>query len=174
MALWLEFKDALRQPEYVHVLLNPLPVYGLAVGVFALLVAWLARSRPAQGLALALILLTALSAWPVAHFGGAGYDRVFSLSNASAQSWLNWHRHLAGHAVWACYAVAALSAGALAALWKRPRAYPAAVCLCFVSALVALGLGGLAGFAGGKIRHSEFRDSPPPAWADTTPPPDEN
>jgi len=30
-----------------------------------------------------------------------------------------------------------------------------------------LGLGGLAAFAGGKIRHSEFRNGPPPAWADT-------
>jgi hypothetical protein len=29
----------LSKPEYVHVLLNPLPVYGLAVGVLGLVIA---------------------------------------------------------------------------------------------------------------------------------------
>ena len=38
-------------PEYVHVLLNPLPVYGLAIGVLALCAGLLARSRQLQLLA---------------------------------------------------------------------------------------------------------------------------
>ena len=40
----------LRQPEYLHVLINPLPVYGLAVGLIGLLVAICQRSRPANPL----------------------------------------------------------------------------------------------------------------------------
>ena len=35
----------LRQPEYIHVLLNPVPVYGLAAGLIGLLVAICQRSR---------------------------------------------------------------------------------------------------------------------------------
>ena len=38
-------------PEYVHVLLNPLPVYGLGMGVLALCAGLLARSRQVQLLA---------------------------------------------------------------------------------------------------------------------------
>lgn len=37
----------LRQPEYIHVLINPLPVYGLALGLIGLLVAICQRSRAA-------------------------------------------------------------------------------------------------------------------------------
>ena len=37
-----------RQPEYIHVLLNPIPVYGLAAGLIGLIAALFLRSRRAQ------------------------------------------------------------------------------------------------------------------------------
>ena len=45
----------LSKREYVHVLLNPLPVYGLAVGVVGLIIALLLRTRAARVTALALV-----------------------------------------------------------------------------------------------------------------------
>jgi hypothetical protein len=116
-SLWTEFLAALRQPEYVHVLLHPLPIYGLAAGVFSLALALISRSRSGQAIALLLILLTAASAWPVARYGHAAYDRVYSLSNNAAQPWLNWHEYLADRIVWVHYATAALAAAALICLW---------------------------------------------------------
>ena len=56
-------------PEYLHVLLNPLPVYGMAMGVLALGAALLARNKAAQVIALGLVVIAAASAWPVAHYG---------------------------------------------------------------------------------------------------------
>ncbi len=168
-SLWTEFLVALRQPEYVHVLLNPLPIYGLAAGVFCLVVALASRSRGGQAVALALILVTTAAAGPVAYFGGAGYDRVFSMSDAAAQKWLNWHAYLADRIVWAYYLAAVLAATALIGLWKSPRVHRWALPLTAVVAVVALGLGGFLAFVGGKIRHSEFRHGPPPAWAHTAP-----
>ena len=39
----------LSQPEYIHVLINPLPVYGLAMGIIALIIALCsAQSRSAD------------------------------------------------------------------------------------------------------------------------------
>jgi hypothetical protein len=71
------FFDALSQPEYVHVLLNPLPVYGLATGVLGLVLAMALRSRTAQVVALIIILICAASAWPVYQYGeGAYYGSV--------------------------------------------------------------------------------------------------
>ena len=55
----------LRQPEYVHVLLNPLPVYGLAVSLIGLLVAICNRSRAATVVALVVVFISAAAAWPV-------------------------------------------------------------------------------------------------------------
>ena len=66
----------LSKPECVHVLLNPLPVYGLTVGVLGLVIALLLRTRATRVTAFALVMLSAASAWPVYQYGEAGYDRV--------------------------------------------------------------------------------------------------
>ena len=71
-----EHDRTLSKPEYVRVLLNPLPVYGLAVGVLGLFIALLLRTRAARVTAFALVMLSAASAWPVYQYGEAGYDRV--------------------------------------------------------------------------------------------------
>ena len=168
-SLWTELFVALRQPEYVHVVLHPLPIYGLAVGVLSLALALIFRNRGAQAIALVLIVLTAASAWLVAHYGHAAYDRAYALSNETAQKWLNWHQHLAETIVWVYYGTAALAAVALLGLRKYPRLHRVALGLTLVAALVAQGLGGFLAFVGGKIRHPEFRHGPPPAWAHTTP-----
>ncbi|MDD2763793.1 MAG: hypothetical protein PHE83_07465 [Opitutaceae bacterium] len=165
--LWTEFLKALGQPEYVHVLLHPLPIYGLAAGVLSLGLALAVRSRAGQAIALLLILLAAASAWPVAHYGHEAFDRVSSMASGDAQKWLHWHEHLGERIVWAHYATAALAAAALIGLWKFPRLHRAALVLTVVAALTAMSLGGFLAFVGGKIRHSEFRHGPPPAWAHT-------
>jgi hypothetical protein len=165
--LWTEFLEALRQPEYVHVLLHPLPIFGLVAGVFSLVVALLAHSRSGQAIALLLMVLAATAAWPVAHFGHAAYDRVYAMSNDPAQKWLNWHEHLADRIVWSFYVTAALAAAALVGHWKSPGLRRIALPLTLVAAVVALGFSGFLAFVGGKIRHSEFRHGPPPTWADT-------
>ena len=53
-------------------LLNPLPIYGLAAGVLALVVGLAMRSRSAQVTALVVILSCALSAWLVYQYGERG------------------------------------------------------------------------------------------------------
>jgi hypothetical protein len=70
--------EHLSKPEYVHVLLNPLPVYGLAVGVLGVMIALFLKTKAARVTALALVLLSAASAWPVYYYGETGYDRVKS------------------------------------------------------------------------------------------------
>ncbi len=48
----------LRQPEYIHVLLNPLPVYGLLIGLIGLVLALILKSRRAQIATLTLVLIS--------------------------------------------------------------------------------------------------------------------
>src|SRR6266581_1271016 len=83
------FLQHLNSPEYMHVLLNPVPVYGLAIGVVGLLLAVIARNRTGIVIALVLVFLSGLSAWPTHHYREAGYDR-----NACHRMCDTWYRLL--------------------------------------------------------------------------------
>jgi hypothetical protein len=151
-----------RQPEYIHVLLNPLPVYGLLVGWVGLVIGLALRSRRAQIATLTLVLLSSISAWPVYEFGQQGYDRVLSMTDEAGEAWLDEHMHRAENLIWLFYALAALSAFAIAAPIKWPKSsVPLAVAVILLGA-VTLGSGAYIAYAGGRVRHREFRNEPPP------------
>lgn len=151
-----------RQPEYIHVLLNPLPVYGLAMGVLGLIVALFLRSRPAQIATLLIVLIGAASAWPVYEFGKQAKDRVFSMENEVGDAWLEEHEDRAEDLIWLFYALAVVSAVALIAPRKWPKSATPLVIAVILLGLGTLGAGGYIAYAGGKIRHREFRNVPPP------------
>jgi hypothetical protein len=152
----------LRQPEYIHVLLNPLPVYGLLVGWVGLVIGLALRSRRAQIATLTLVLLSSISAWPVYEFGEQGYDRVLSMTDEDGEAWLDEHMHRAEDLIWVFYVLAALSAFAIAAPIKWPKSStPLAVAVILLGA-ITLGSGAYIAYAGGRVRHREFRNEPPP------------
>ena len=152
-----------RQPEYIHVLINPLPVYGLATGLIGLLIALILRSRPAQIATLIIVLVTAASAWPVYEFGEQAYDRVLTMADEPGRAWLDAHMERGEQLIYFFYALAALTLIALAAPAKWPRSANALALIVLVFGLVTLGCGGYIAYAGGKVRHREFRNVPPPA-----------
>jgi len=149
--------DELKRPEYVHVLLNPLPVYATAMGVLALVVALLMRSRQAQMVALIIIVVGCGSLWPVMEYGDRGLDRVKSMSNADGVKWLETHEARADQCAWIFYATAALAAAGLVALWKFPKVATWLVVAALAGALASIAAGGWISRAGGQVRHSEFR-----------------
>jgi hypothetical protein len=152
----------LRQPEYTHVLINPLPIYGLFLSWVGLIIALFLKSRRAQIATLALVLISSTSAWPVYEFGQQAYDRVLSMADEDGQAWLDEHKDRAEDLIYIFYALAALSAIAIAAPMKWPKSsVPLAVAAILLGA-VTLGTGGYIAYAGGKIRHREFRNEPPP------------
>src|SRR5213596_377127 len=151
-----------RQPEYVHVLLNPLPIYGLAMGWIGLVIGFFLRSRPAQIATLVLILISAASAWPVYEFGEQGYDRVLSMTDDPGHAWLDEHQRRAEQLIYFFYALAGLSAVAIALPIKWPKTSASLAITTILLGVVVLGMSGYIAYAGGKIRHREFRTEPPP------------
>jgi hypothetical protein len=152
----------LQQPEYIHVLLNPLPVYGLLIGLVGLVLALILKSRRAQITTLTLVLISSASAWPVYEFGEEGYDRVLSMTDEDGGAWLDEHMHRAEDLIWVFYVLAALSAFAIAAPIKWPRcSLPLALAVVLLGA-VTLGSGVYIAYAGGRVRHREFRNAPAP------------
>ncbi len=152
----------LQLPEYIHVLLNPLPVYGLLIGLIGLVIALIFKSRPAQIVTLVLVLISSASAWPVYEFGQQGYDRVLSMADEDGQAWLAAHRERGEDLIWIFYALAALSAIAIATPVKWPKSsMPLAVAVILLGA-VTLASGAYIAYAGGRVRHREFRNEPAP------------
>ena len=152
----------LRQPEYIHVLINPLPVYGLAMGLLGLIVAFFLKSRRAQIVTLIIVLVSAASAFPVYEFGEQAYDRVVSMADEPGRTWLDEHQDRAEDLIWFFYGLALLSAVALVAPRKWPRSAKPLVVAVILLGVTTLGIGGYIAYAGGKIRHREFRNVPPP------------
>jgi hypothetical protein len=151
-----------RQPEYLHVLLNPVPVYGLAIGLVGLIIALLLRSRPAQIATLALVLISTASAWPVYGLGKQAYDRVLSMSDDNGHAWLDEHARRADELIVCFYALALVSAVAIFLPIKWPRCATALSIVTMLYGFAVLGMGAYVGYAGGKIRHREFRTGPAP------------
>src|SRR5689334_23387408 len=151
-----------RQPEYIHVLLNPLPIYGLAMGWIGLIIAVVLRSRSAQIATLVLILVSTASAWPVYEFGEQGYDRVLSMTDDDGHAWLDEHQHRGEQLVYFFYALAALSVIAIILPIKWPKTSALLVIGTILFGAIVLGMGGYVAYAGGKVRHKEFRTGPPP------------
>ncbi len=158
----------LRQPEYIHVLINPLPVYGLATALIGLVAALILHSRRAQIAALILVLVTAASAWPVYEFGEQAYDRVLTMTDDPGRAWLDEHLRRGEQLIYVFYALAVLTLIALVAPVKWPRSATPLASAVLVLATVTLGCGGYIAYAGGKIRHREFRNVPPPPKKEET------
>ena len=152
----------LQRPEYLHVLLNPLPVYGLAIALFGLIVAMCLGTRGGQVTALVLILVCAASAWPVAHYGEAAESNVLAMADDDGRAWLKAHEQRAENLIYLFYSLALVSATAIFAPKKWPKTARPLLILTLLLAVASLAAGGYVASAGGKIRHREFRTVPPP------------
>ncbi len=158
-----KLSDLLTQPEYVHVILNHLPLIGLPVAMLALLMALVTRDRAAILIGLGLVCLLALSAWPVYHYGEAGYDRVLSLSDENGGKFLARHKELGERWLFLYFVTAGVAALGFVLAWKWPRARTLFSLLSLLLAAASLTAGIFIAEAGGQVRHREFRRGPPPA-----------
>jgi len=156
------FLRGLRQPEYVHVLLNPLPVYGLLISWIALIAALISKSRRALVVTLILVFMTSISAWPVYEFGEQGYDRVLTMTDDDGHAWLDEHQDRAQKLIYLFYVLAAVSVAAIIVPLRWPKSSVSLAVAVALLGAVVLSSGCYIAYAGGKIRHREFRNEPAP------------
>ena len=144
-------------PEYVHVLINPMPTYGLGLGILVFGAALLARSKPARAIGLAIIVVSSASVWLVIHYGENAYKRIREKADEPGQHWLDEHMERAGKASYVFYGTALLGIAALLSQKKFPKTGLSLTILTLAASGVSLGLGTWISKAGGQIRHPEFR-----------------
>lgn len=147
----------LPQPEYLHVLLNHLPIVGLAVASLVLIGAVAVRNRAAALIGLALVAVLAASAWFVIESGESAYNRIRAISDPGSASLLKQHMLLADRWAWLYYLTALAAVAAVAVVWKRPAKLRLAGIPVVVLALASLMAGAAIAKLGGRVRHPEFR-----------------
>jgi len=157
--------DLLRKPEYLHVLLNHLPIYGTILGALALAISLVLRSRAAQITALILTMIAGASAYPVFLTGQRAYKTVRGMADETGADVLDEHMDRAEKTVFVFYVLAAFAAAGLLLPIKWPKS---AVPLTAITLLVAVLCSWLAAYIaqpGGQVRHPEFRpdENPTPS-----------
>jgi hypothetical protein len=156
--LWQHLSD----PEYVHVLINPLPVYGLSIAVLALVLALFLRTQRLTIAALVLVFVCSMSAWPTYNYGEAAYDRIKAMSDPAGEQWLDEHMARGMKMIWMFYVLAGVAAIGVVGIVKWPRITFAVTVGTLAWSAATLGAGGYIAYAGGHVRHKEFRFEPPP------------
>lgn len=192
-------------PEYIHTLLNPLPTYGVAIGIFGLLVGLVFRSVATRNAGLVVIFVCTGIAWAVFVYGQHAFNHLYPDLDAESKKLADIHMDRAESFIWAFYITAVLSLIALAvpkfsrekvvsrSVANEPQAPDAKqtrepvpvmstrvqnlsatgtlfAVIVLICAIICLGLGGWISRAGGRIRHTEFREHGPTAPASTTEP----
>lgn len=145
--------------DYIHVLINPLPIYALAWSILVLIWGMIRRDRKVQVVALWLIVLSAGSSWPTFSFGEKAYHQVYLLVDPDGKHYLDVHRHRAEKGIYLFYVALAAALAALALPKKFPKTTFPLLCLTLLLSVASLAMGGWIAKAGGQIRHSEFRDA---------------
>ncbi len=163
-----EFLQELGNPAYRHLLLNHLPIVGLAAGTLALFLGFFLRSRAAQLPGLLVILVMAASAYPVYETGEQSYKSIRRVADDTGVDWLDTHMDRADQGVRAFYALAGLTLAALVLPVKWPRSGTPLAAIVLLAAIGCVGVGGWIAQAGGPIIHSELRPVAP-ATEDTLP-----
>ncbi len=150
------------KPEYLHAISNHVLVIGVGLGIFALILALFLQSRQAQIVALAVVLVSSAAAYPVLFLGQQAYKSVRGIADEPGQEWLDVHMERAENTIYIYYALMLVAGAALVApRWKPKTTMPLTLAtLAFAAA--SMGVGGWISYEGGRVRHPEFRDSPPP------------
>lgn len=152
----------LENPAYRHVLLNHLPITGLALA--ACVLAWgLFEDRWASVVfGLGLVAATSLSAVLVLQSGDQAYPFLFDRLDGDGQAWLDHHVFLAerfGRAlpINGILAALAIGLGTRRIAWRRRLGVA-----LLTTSLACLAAAAIIAEAGGRVRHAEFRTSSPP------------
>jgi len=143
----------------VHLALNHLPVVLPLVGAPLLAIALLRRSSEIQLVALALLFLAAVTAWPV-YLSGEPTEAIAQNYPGVSHLAIDEHQHAAKLTLIALQIVGILSLGRWWLL-RRGRSVPRALDWVLVLlAVVAFAMVARTGHLGGLIRHEERQRGP--------------
>lgn len=160
----------LQQPEYLHVVLNHIPTIGLLTGLAVLLIALFQRSRATATAAYSVILVTALSVYPVSELGEKAENGIQSVLDEDGGTWLHEHEERAEKTAFLFYLTAAFALAGIVLPMKSSKSIASVAVATLLCGTVTVSAGIWTASAGGKIRHKEFRYTRPSVRTDSASP----
>jgi len=151
--------DLLKKPEYIHVVLDHLPIFGTILGALALAISLILRSRAAQVTALIITLIAGASAYPVFVTGQRAYKAIRGMADDAGADVLDEHMDRAEKTIGVFYFLAALAIAGLLVPIKWPKSAVPLAALTLVVAIFCSGIAVYIAQPGGRVRHPEFRPS---------------
>lgn len=124
--MWRELTtlwDSIRDPEYLHLLLEPLPLYGLGIGLTFVIVSFLFGEAKSRMLALAIICVSCASVWPYIDLRDKATPRILATRSPDFAPLIQEQTQRRKDWSWPYYVMALLSAIALATS-KSPQGRP--------------------------------------------------
>ncbi len=154
-----KFTQITRQPEYAHLLLNHLPIVGLATALLFLAGALCLRHRPTTVFALGLVGAFALSSVLVVLTGEAALNRVLGFQPADPLADVLLKIHAEEARRWAplLYATGALAWVAAGAAWRSTVVATWGSLGIFLLGLVCVWAAAQVAEVGGQVKHRELR-----------------
>ncbi len=134
---------------------------GIALGLFATLLACWLKSRSARIVGLSLLVLCSAMACPVFWLGDEGYRNIRPIADEQGQAWLDIHMDRAEASIWVYYILTVLAGAAIVVPRYRPRSEKGLLISTVAMACAVLGVGAWISAAGGRVRHPEFRPAEP-------------
>ena len=111
--MWQELTtlwQSVRDPEYAHLLLESLPLYGMGFGLMFLIVAIMARETKCRLLALLLMSLSCASVWPYLDQRVKATPRILATREATYGPLIRAQTRLREDTAWVYHAMALVSA----------------------------------------------------------------
>ena len=152
----LTMMQHLRQPEYVHVLLNPMPLYGMAAGAFALAWSRLRKQEFPEG-ALVWIIFVALVTGFAVYFGERGFENAGVTADAHGNRWLARHKERAEILMYVFYLTGLSAAATLFTQRRHPPTALRWIRITFLLTCASIVAAIWISHAGGQVIHTEFR-----------------
>ena len=115
LTLW----QSIRDPEYAHLLLESLPLYGTGIGLLFLFAALAFREGKCRTLALILICASSASVWPYQDLRAKAQPRILATRDPSFGPLIREQAVRRSDAAWAYYCLAVISG--LAVLFSNGR-----------------------------------------------------
>lgn len=149
-------------PEYLHIILNHLPLIGFLAGGIPLLIGALLKKEALVRIGALLVLVFGAPAYFIMETGKEAEERLAHGETAAvidelSHEFLHEHEERAEIAIIAIYVTLGLTVLCLAATFTVKKAGTPLAWITLLALAVSLGLTAWTAQAGGRIRHPEFR-----------------
>ncbi|MBE2283026.1 MAG: hypothetical protein IAE77_06165 [Prosthecobacter sp.] len=131
LSLWQNVRD----PEYLHLLLEPLPLYGLGIGLTFVIVSFVFGELKSRMLALAIICVSCASVWPYIDLRDKATPRILATRSPEYAPLIQEQTQRRKDWSWPYYVQALLSLAALATT-RHPKGRPLLLAVVILGAML--------------------------------------